>query len=316
MPAGNRDTIYFSDDWMLPKYLGWSLQIKEDNALVLLKRVAFVSKMLVLTFELDAHNVTKLIENVPHNKLLTAVHWRDFTNTAPEDFHVWPQNLDLTQVRLGNRWYKKASDNNKLIHWATFIIDLEKDTNDIIAEMRSTVRNEFRRAQKRGVIITFEDTIGEWIDHFYRFFKRLQVEYGLGAPDRNMLEQMFAGKNAVAAVGWDSGGVSAINIIYLARPYGYYMLGASSNSKEQGVGQLMQLETIKYLKSKGFKKYDLGGVNSAQPGIMAFKKSFGGDFCGLGCEWVYTPKLVELLTRLRSSYNYLRSNSALAARVS
>ncbi|ARN79952.1 GNAT family N-acetyltransferase [Methylocystis bryophila] len=316
MLAGNLDTIYFSDDWVLPKYLGWSSELKEENALVLVKRVLFVSKMLVLTFNLDTDSVNRLLESVPHNSYLTTIHWRDLTNTASTGSPLSSQNVDPAQIRVGLRWYKKASDSNKLIHWATFVVDLEKDIDEIVADMEATVRNKFRRAQKRGAVVTFEETTGEWTKDFYRLFKRLQAEFGLPIPDRDMLEQIFAGKNAVAVVGHDSEGISAINIIYLAQPYGYYMLGASSNSKEQGVGQLMQLETIGYLKSKGFKKYDLGGINSAQPGILAFKKSFGGDLYDLGSEWVYTPKLVQLLTKLRSSYNYLRSNAALPARFS
>jgi hypothetical protein len=316
MIAKNRDTIYFSDDWVLPKYHKWVALVKEENVVVLIKHASALSKILVLSCDMDAQDVDGVLNKIPYNKIMTQIYWRDFTDVASEDLRMSSRTTDSVQIRIGGRWYKKATDRNKLIHWATFIINLEKEIDEIMSDMSSTVRNECRRAQKRGAVVTLESTIGEWIEDFYDFYRRLQAEFSLVPPDRKIVEEMIAGKNAVAVIGHDSCGVSAVNIIYLAPPHAYYMLGASSNSKERGLGQLMQLETINYLKSKGFKKYDLGGVNQAQPGILAFKKSLGGDFYELGSEWIYTPRVIDILLRLRFLMTRLRSALVLTARFS
>ena len=312
MVSENMDTIYFSDDWLLPKYYGWVALVREENAVVFFKRVLFISKIIVLSCDLGAQEVNVILDKLSYNRFLTRIYWHNFTNVDSEESPMSPQaTTDAAQIRLGSRWYEKASDSNKLIHWATYIINLEKEIDQILSEMESTVRNKFRRAQKKGAIVTFETEIGKWTEDFYKLFERLQEEFGLSVPDHNMLHEIFAGKNAVAVVGHDASGVSAINIIYLAKPYAYYMLGASSHSKEQGVGQLMQLETINYLKSKGFKKYDLGGVNAAQPGILTFKKSFGVDFYDLGSEWIHTPTMIGILLKIRFFLTKLRSNPVL-----
>ncbi len=297
----DRDLIYFSTNWMLPKYQGWSVQAKDERVVVLVKRYSIFERVLILTRGVEAREIDVIVDKIPHNKWLTQIYWHNFTDVFPEVSHNRLPTSETRRIRVGGNWYEQVSDSNKLLHFATFVINLENDLEEIIAAMDSSARNKFRRAQKRGAVVTFETTLGEWIEEFYKFFQRLNDEFALPIPEFKMLQDMFAGQNAIGVVARGTTGVEAVNIIYLAFPHAYYMLGAGSKEQEQGVGQLMQLETIKYLKEGGFKSYDLGGVNFSQRRIFEFKKSLGGDFCDLGSEWILTPKIMDLVLKIRRS---------------
>jgi hypothetical protein len=45
--------------------------------------------------------------------------------------------------------------------------------------------------------------------------------------------------------------------------------------------------------------HDPGGVNFSQRGIFEFKKSLGADFCDLGSEWIFTPKIMDLVLKIQ-----------------
>ena len=64
-----------------------------------------------------------------------------------------------------------------------------------------------------------------------------------------------------------------INFIYVCERQAYYMFGASAERFESGTGQLLQWEIMRFLKARGVRWYDLGGVRAADPtnGIFLFK---------------------------------------------
>lgn len=278
--------IFFERDWVQEKYYGWAMLHEESGIRVLRKRHAIVTKKLVMSIRTDRSRVSHVIENL---KLA-----RPFSLVILHDFSRLPEETGLD---LAGRHFELLSTTDRLLNIGTFVIDLGQDEESLWKKLGPKSRNMIRKAEELGVQVRVTSASrGTEIDAFYSWYGNLAERLGLQRPDRTAVERMLDKGDllAVVCIG-GAGGIQVVNLVYLAPAHAYYFYGASAENVATGAGQLAQWETMRLLKSRGIRWYDLGGVPVKDPsnGIYKFKKSLGGDFVDLGSEYRWISPLVS-----------------------
>lgn len=166
----------------------------------------------------------------------------------------------------------------------TWIIDISKDEQTILREMRKTHRYLIRQAVKNNVQIEINTEIEELPNlielqyltsvrhHFVPFSKEyLYKEFESFKPDDRVFIVTGKYENQICA--------SALIIVY--GKVGFYLHSGSINTNI-GINHLLQWEVIKELKRRGCHTYNLWGIAPANKlhhkwrGITDFKSGFGG----------------------------------------
>ncbi|MEI8067962.1 MAG: peptidoglycan bridge formation glycyltransferase FemA/FemB family protein [Candidatus Shapirobacteria bacterium] len=166
----------------------------------------------------------------------------------------------------------------------TWLIDIDKDENTLLSEMRKTTRNLISRATRDGVEIiksTDPKDIKYLYDlqletskrnHFVPFSKKiLELELNTFGQDNQCL--LFLGKHNKIITG-------AAIIIFYGKFVFYYQSGSVENKVP--INYLLQWEVIKEAKSRGCKIYNMWGIappnvpNHPWIGLTTFKTGFGG----------------------------------------
>jgi hypothetical protein len=141
----------------------------------------------------------------------------------------------------------------------------------------------------------------------------LARRFELGRLNKEVLCNMMKEKKLLCFASYETGGhPTMIDLIYLCRRQAYYMFGASAERFVTGTGQLLQWEIMRFLKARGVRWYDLGGVRTADPnnGIFQFKGGFGGELVHWGEQLVYHPPILRTLHVIRSNLPNIRKDSA------
>lgn len=173
-------------------------------------------------------------------------------------------------------------------HDHTYYVDLTKDVNSIFNNFSKTYRNIIRRAIKEGVVVEISEDLSfvdELIAAYHQMTNRKNIEELNSLLMKKIMTSLISSKKGII-----------VRTLYNDKSYNYafiaksketarYLYGASLHvPKNFIVGQHLHFEVIKYLKKKGFKYYDLGGVKSFDVqkdddsyGVFYFKKNFGGN---------------------------------------
>lgn len=168
----------------------------------------------------------------------------------------------------------------------TVILDLNKSTDELLADMRRQTRYEVRRAAKLGLQTTWSNS-----EEIFQEFHQVQVATAerqhFVPPNSQMLlaERSAFGENARLYVTRTSEGEPiAYGLILIDGTEAEYFEAASTelNYKLPGAYGL-QWQAIQDLKVLGIKRYNLWGIAPPnQPhhryaGVTTFKKGFGGE---------------------------------------
>lgn len=207
----------------------------------------------------------------------------------------------------------------------TFLLDLGPPLDQLRKRLDQKWRNQLNRAERNNLEIKigkdnadfelfarlywemmnrkrFETTID--IDEFGRLFEALRAKSEL------VLLLCYAGDEVVSGIVCSALGEKGI-----------YTLGATSDSGLQSKGAyLLQWSMIRWLKEKGFRYYDLGGIDpESNPGVYHFKKGLSGqDVIRLpafqACEYACSDlvmKLADLVFQCQARPSLQRLRGAL-----
>jgi lipid II:glycine glycyltransferase (peptidoglycan interpeptide bridge formation enzyme) len=173
----------------------------------------------------------------------------------------------------------------------TFILDLTKSEDELLAAMHPKTRYNLRVAQKHGVVIR-EDNSPKAFYTFVQLSEETTIRQKFLAHNRNyqikMWETMHQAGIArlfTAVVGDE---IVAAWILFFWNDTVYYPYGASGrNRREIMAPNLLLWEIVKNAKASGYKKFDLWGAIGPNPdpndpwyGFHRFKQG-------------YNPELVE-----------------------
>lgn len=168
-----------------------------------------------------------------------------------------------------------------------FIIDISKDEEELLKQMKSKTRYNVRLAQKKGVVVHYITRSDEDFDQMFDIFfdmveetgKRKDVSFHKKEHYRNMFDELSEKTIALylAEVG---GEFIAANIVTFYGNTATYLHGATSDTHRNLMAPfLLQWQAILGAHKRGLKHYDFGGVYSdtqdnGKTGITRFKKGF------------------------------------------
>ncbi|MBU4348540.1 GNAT family N-acetyltransferase [Patescibacteria group bacterium] len=175
---------------------------------------------------------------------------------------------------------------------ATNIIDLSLEEDSILRGMRKGHKSDIKFALKnkdQEVVFFDKENISSEIFDKYKdiYFSAAGKKVGNDKRWKNTLELIKDGFAILIMIKRGGNYISGI-IILCYKNKSYYGFSATlpDFKKERGVGHLLQWETIKYLKNKGFKYYETGWnflpiisedvYSQKELNISFFKAGFGG----------------------------------------
>lgn len=197
----------------------------------------------------------------------------------------------------------------------TFILDLTKSEEELLAAMHPKTRYNIKVAQKHGVQIV-EDNSNEAFETYLQLTKEttkrqkfyahsekyhrlmwetLRCAQGKLSKDKLSAHLLLATYKNKTLAAW---------ILFVLKDILYYPYGASSNEyRETMASNLTMWEAIKFGKKLGLKKFDMWGALGPNPdkndpwyGFHRFKEGYGGDlveFIG-SYDLVINPFLYQL----------------------
>lgn len=211
------------------------------------------------------------------------------------DFTI-PEKYKTEQNKVAPHIFEKvfSSAPRHTYHSAQFqprfewYLDLNQSEENILRDMHKNTRYSIRVAEKSGVdtqIIT--ENISAYFDTFYSILKETsdRDSFHLHAQEyyKNIFKQCEEDKNAILVLSSHSGKVLSANLVILYGDTAMFIFGGTSNENRKVMPAYgTQMATIKYLKEKGYRWYNFGGVSDKEDkndnweGLTAFKKRFGG----------------------------------------
>ncbi|MDD5749418.1 MAG: peptidoglycan bridge formation glycyltransferase FemA/FemB family protein [Patescibacteria group bacterium] len=168
----------------------------------------------------------------------------------------------------------------------TWVIDLNKNEDELLAAMHAKTRYNINLARKKGVKIRFSRQEKDF-DSFYFLIKETSRRNNIISHSRQYYQLLYqvilehqAGHLAIAEL---AGQVLAANLVINFSPAATYLHGGADYKQRQLMApHLLQWESIKKAKIEGLHFYDFWGIapeDGSKPswqGISRFKKSFGG----------------------------------------
>lgn len=170
----------------------------------------------------------------------------------------------------------------------TFIIDLNKSEDELLAKMKSKTRYNLRLAQKKGVEI-LEDTTDQGFADYLNLLKlttRRQEFYAHNEDYQTKMWQQLSGTGIAKILkAVYQGKVLTAWILFKYKDTLYYPYGASSREHpEVMASNLIMWEAMRLGKSWGAKSFDLWGSLGPDPdpkdpwyGFHRFKEGYGGE---------------------------------------
>lgn len=219
-------------------------------------------------------------------------------------------NPDVSDARNRGNYFESLKEHgfteskDLVLHTDTFRISLKEDEETIFGRMRKGTRYDIRHAEKEGVVIS-ATADNENLKAFYKLHEVMARNKKIGRVNfdffKKVFERLSPGGYAHIFVASYKGEPKAAAFVLCYGQTVYFMWGATDVScGTLSPAKLMHWEIIRWAKSRGFKIYDLHGVDFVkQEGIAHFKEGFGGEEVKLAgeFEWINRPVL-NLLWRL------------------
>lgn len=185
----------------------------------------------------------------------------------------------------------------------TFFLDLHKEEDELLTNMRKKTRYSVRQALNRGVRV--REYGRDYLDHWYRLYHETAIRHGMGLQSKEYFAQVLEAEETVQKkkahptrvkmlMADYQGEFLASMFLVLSGKRATYLYGASSTEHKNLLAPYaLQWESIKLAKSMNYEEYDMFGsapnLDKGHPlhGVHIYKKGFGGDlYHRMGC-WDY-----------------------------
>ncbi len=174
--------------------------------------------------------------------------------------------------------------------WGTYLIDLDKNEDEIFNGFKRSVRKGIRKASGAGVKTDFANTIAEFRSNYWRAYQQIEALAGRKTSSLRVAEvcweedltnryQFHFAKSA-------AGETLAVLGVYMFNGVATEITSAThpgSYEQKLPAQDLLHWEVIKAAKRAGCHTFDLAGVNpnpqtSKEQGIRRFKEKWGGRY--------------------------------------
>ena len=165
-----------------------------------------------------------------------------------------------------------------------WLLDITKNEDELLSQMRKTTRYLIRKAPKDGITI-IKKTSKESVDDFWKLYEKTALREHFIPFSKQYITDEFTefarNNNAVFFFAKKGEEYLASALIDFTKSTGFYHQGASVHTKYPAP-YLLQWEAIKESKRRGCKSYNFWGI--LQPGrspknwqgLTMFKQGFGG----------------------------------------
>ncbi|MFP3855374.1 MAG: lipid II:glycine glycyltransferase FemX, partial [Anaerolineales bacterium] len=181
----------------------------------------------------------------------------------------------------------------------TMILDLAREEDDILADMKSKTRYNVRLAGRRGVEVR-RGGLGD-LDLMYRMFAETALRDGFTIRNREYYHTVWGrfiqedlAQPLIAEV---EGEPVAGLIVYRFGQRSWYLYGMSIDKhRDKMPNYLLQWEAIRWSKDHGCTSYDLWGApdkfDKSDPmwGVYRFKRGFKAEVLRTIGAWDYAPR--------------------------
>jgi lipid II:glycine glycyltransferase (peptidoglycan interpeptide bridge formation enzyme) len=163
-----------------------------------------------------------------------------------------------------------------------WVLDITKDPDTLLSEMRKTTRYEIRKGEKIGITVTSSsnmDSLASFVSLYKETAKRQHFVPHTGITEE--FEVYATEGNVLCITGYVEGIPYASAVILFSGGQAIYHHGASIPSSIP-VSYVVQWHAIQEAKKRGMKEYNFWGIApDTEPkhpwfGLSAFKKGFGG----------------------------------------
>ncbi|OIO19538.1 MAG: hypothetical protein COY69_00685 [Candidatus Magasanikbacteria bacterium CG_4_10_14_0_8_um_filter_32_14] len=139
----------------------------------------------------------------------------------------------------------------------TWLLDLKKTEDEILAEMHSKTRYNINLAIKKGVVCKIEKDINK----YWKLNEMTTERNSIKSHDKNYIEKLLKLDSVYQLTTYFEDDVLSSAIVFKYNETMYYLFGASSNSQRNLMGPyLNQFEIIKLAKKLDCKVYDFWGM--------------------------------------------------------
>lgn len=182
-------------------------------------------------------------------------------------FSPWLKNVDVFGP------FYTLRDNGQTVAIDLTVDDIFRD------EISSKRRNLIRAAQKKGVVVEFDET-GETVEEFYRLYQNTIQKNEISSYYQfplSFLQEHFRalGSHVCIANAKVDGKIISSSFLLQCGDHMHYHLSANDYTMTAYQGNsLLLYEAAKRGKAFGCKYLHLGGVGTAEPTLMHFKLSF------------------------------------------
>lgn len=166
--------------------------------------------------------------------------------------------------------------------YRTFLLDLTLPIDELRKRLDKKWRNQLSRAEKNNLKVI----AGSGIEEFRTFCllyeqmkERKGFESTVDVEEFGQMQEALDGAHRLRILICEDGGKPVAGLVAAAiGESAIYLLGATSDSGLNSKGAyLLQWTLIQELRERGFKWYDLGGINpQGNPGVYHFKRGLSG----------------------------------------
>lgn len=159
-------------------------------------------------------------------------------------------------------------------HQATVCVDLTLDADAMWRSVRSTARNQIRRAERE-----LTSTIGGLADaaEYIAFHAVAAEDKGYRSLDEGWLESLLQTGRAWLVLNRCDGKLVGAGVFGLGGRTVHYLYGARDRSFRGPSFYGAFWHVIQHAKAQGFARCDLGGLPYHNEGVAFFKRAFGGQ---------------------------------------
>lgn len=168
----------------------------------------------------------------------------------------------------------------------SWILNIEKNEDELLSDMRKTTRYMIRKAQKENVVIEQSDEI-KTIEKLWPIYKETAQRQKFTPFSKKFLKKEFeifskSDQVKIFLGKYNGETVVAAMIVFFGDSAFYHHSGSLKKHEKIGISYLLQWEVIKEAKRRGLKKYNFWGISPDEKpshpwaGLSLFKKGFGG----------------------------------------
>ena len=169
----------------------------------------------------------------------------------------------------------------------TWLLDISKSEEELLAGMRKTTRHAVKKAEKVGVTVKIFPNSPENLDRFWPLYEATKTRHNFVPFPKSFIESQaneFSKENRMYfAIATHQGkDVASAMLIHFGDTVFYYHGASIKLPSSVPAAQLLQWESIREAKGRGATQYNFWGIapddekNHPFAGITTFKKGFGG----------------------------------------